>query len=120
MRVRGLRLVRGNSGRDGNGHATGRRSVREFPGIGLTHEFGGKRRVQGVTTAMHHKVTLNGMSDKGEVANDVQNLVANELVLEPQGIQHAGFAKDDGILERAAEREPALPQHFYFLEKTKR
>ena len=42
---------------------------------------------------------------------DVQDLVADELVVEPQRVvQHAGLADDDRVLERTAERQPLLTQ----------
>ena len=61
-----------------------------------------------------------GIPDQRQVANHVQNLVAHELVLEPQRIEHAGLAEDDRVLERAAEREPALAQHLDFLQEAER
>ena len=60
------------------------------------------------------------MSHQRQIANHVQNLVAHELVLEPQRVEHAGFAEDDGVLERAAERQAALAQHLDFLQEAER
>ena len=61
------------------------------------------------------------MADQREIADHVENLVADELVLEAQRVvQHAGLAEDDGVVERAAQRQPALPQHLDFLEEPER
>ena len=59
-----------------------------------------------------------GWPTQRHVADHVQDLVAHELVVEPQRVvQHAGVADDDGVLERAAERQPLLAQHLHFLEE---
>ena len=60
------------------------------------------------------------MADEGQVADHVQNLVADELVLEPQRVEHAGLAEHDRVLERAAERQAALAQHLDFLQEPER
>ena len=66
---------------------------------------------------MGHDVADDRMADEGEIAHDVQDLVAHELVLEPQGVQDARIADDDGVLERSAERQAALPQPLHFLQE---
>ena len=73
-----------------------------------------------MAAAMHDQVAQNRMADERQVANHVQNLVADELVLEPKRVEHAGLAEHDGVLERAAERQAALPQHFDFLQEAER
>ncbi len=60
------------------------------------------------------------MADQRQVANHIQNLVADELVFEPQRVEHAGLAEHDRVLERAAERQAALAQHFHFLQEPER
>ncbi len=52
-------------------------------------------------------VALQWQTEQREVAHEVEDLVANELVLEakPVGIEHARFVQDDGVLQRAAERQ---------------
>ena len=47
--------------------------------------------------------------------------MADELVLEPQRVvEHAGFAEHDGVVERSAERQSALPEHLDFLQEAER
>ena len=47
--------------------------------------------------------------------------MADELVLEAQRVvEHAGLAEDDGVVERAAERQAALAQHLDFLQEPER
>ena len=69
---------------------------------------------------MGHDVADDGMTDEGQVADHVEDLVAHELVFEPERVQHAGLTDDDGVVERSAEREPVLPQHLDFLEEAER
>ena len=67
--------------------------------------------------AMRDDVTDDGISDQRQVADDIENLVADEFVFETQRIQHAGVADHDGVLERAAERQAVLAQPLHFLEE---
>ena len=61
------------------------------------------------------------MADERQVADHVEDLVADELVLEAQGVvEDAGLAEHDRVVERAAEREPALAQHLHFLQEAER
>ena len=57
------------------------------------------------------------MADQRQVADHVEDLVAHELVFEAQRVQHAGVADDDGVLERAAERQAVLAQPLHFLQE---
>jgi hypothetical protein len=70
---------------------------------------------------MRDDVADERVADERQVADHVEDLVADELVLEPQGVvQHAGVAEDDRVVERAAERQAALPQHLDFLQEAER
>ena len=62
----------------------------------------------------------NRIADERQVADHVQNLVPDELVLEAQRIEDAGLTEHDGVLERTAQRQPALTQHFHFLQEAER
>ena len=67
---------------------------------------------------MGHDVADHRVADQGQVADRVEDLVADELVFEPERVvQHAGLAEHDGIVERAAERQAVLPQHLDVLEE---
>src|SRR5262249_6914760 len=73
-----------------------------------------------MTGAVSDQMSDNWVSDQREVADGIKNLVANELVFERQRvIEHAGLAEDDGVIERATERQTVLPQHFDILQERK-
>ena len=69
---------------------------------------------------MDDDVALDRVADEGEVADHVENLVADELVLEPQRVEDAGLPEHDRVLERAAERQALLAQHLDFLQEAER
>ena len=73
--------------------------------------------MQRMTGAMRDDVPDDGMAHQGEVADDIENLVAHELVVEPKRVEHVGVADDDGVFERAAERQAVLAQPFHFLQE---
>src|SRR5262249_42353344 len=71
--------------------------------------------------AVRDQVADHRIADQREVPDGVEDLVAHELVLEPERVvQHARLAEDDRIVERAAEREPALTEHLDFLQEPER
>ena len=58
------------------------------------------------------------IADEREIADRIEDLVADEFVLESQRVvENAGFAEDDSVFERSAERQAVLPQHLDVLEK---
>ena len=61
------------------------------------------------------------MPDEREVADHVEDLVADELVLEPQRVvEETGLAEDDGVVERAAQRQPLLAELLDLLQEAER
>ena len=81
----------------------------------------GERRVQRVAAAVRDEMADHREADERQIADDVEDLVADELVLEAQRVvQHAGLSEHDRVVERAAERQAALPQHLDFLQEAKR
>ena len=77
--------------------------------------------MQRVTAAVGDDVADDRVADQGQVADRVEDLVADELVLEAERVvQHAGLADHDGVVERAAEREALLAQRLDFLEERER
>ena len=77
--------------------------------------------MQRVAAAVRHEVADHRVSDERQIADHVENLVADELVLEPQCVvEDAGLAENDGVVERTAERETALAQHLDFLQEAER
>src|SRR5689334_14859449 len=67
--------------------------------------------------AVGDDMTDDRMPDEREIADGVENLVANELVLEAQGVQDPGVADDDRILQRPAEGQAVLAQRLDFLQE---
>ena len=92
----------------------------QAPRVGFLEKLAGKRRVQRVAAAMRDEMADDRIPDERHVADDVENLVAHELVLEAQRVERAGLAEHDRVLERAAERQPVLPQHLDFLQEAER
>ena len=81
-------LACGNVGGRGDRRLVGGRAD-ELPRIALPEHFGGERRVQRVTATMHHEMPEDGIADEREIANHVQDLVTDELVLEAERIEDA-------------------------------
>ena len=75
------------------------RIFHESPRISLPQNLLGEARMQRMPAAMDHQMALNRMANQCQIPHDVENLVAHELVLETQRIQHAGLAEYDRILE---------------------
>ena len=95
---------------DGDSHRhdrRGRRRLDEPPGVGLFQNPGRKLRVEGMAGTVRHQMPNHRIADERQIAHRVENLVADEFVLEPQRIvQHACFAENDGVLERGAAGQP--------------
>ena len=86
--------------------------------MGFLENLGRKFGMKRVPGAMRHEMADDRVADEREVANRVEDLVADELVLEAQGVvENARLAEHDRVLEGAAEREPVLPQHLDVLEE---
>ena len=73
--------------------------------------------MQGVAGAVRHHVAEHRTAEQRQVADRVENLVADAFVFEAQRVQHAGVADDDGVLERAAQRQPLLAHPLHFLQE---
>ena len=101
--------------RDGVG-----RRIDQTPRVRLFENPRGERRVQRVPGPVRHDVPDDGVSDQREIADDVEHLVTDELVLEPERIEHTGFAQHDRVVERAAERQAVLTERLDLFEETER
>ena len=98
-----------------NGDSTSRQACDFFQN--LRRELGMKR----VTGAVRDQVADHRIADQREIADGVEDLVADELVLEAERVvQDAGLAEHDRVVERAAERQAVLPQHLDVLEERER
>ena len=74
-----------------------------------------------MTAPVCDQVADHRMPDQRQVANHVQDLVADELVLEPERVvQNPGFPEDDGVVERAAKGQAALPEHLDLFQEAER
>lgn len=58
-------------------------------------------------------LALERHSDESYIADDVEDLVTDELVVEPERsfVEHAVGREHDGVVERSAEGEVCFPQH---------
>ncbi len=68
--------------------------------------------MQRVTTALDANVAFDARAEQGEVAEQVEHLVAHELVREAQAvaIQHAIRIEHDGVVEAGAARATRAPE----------
>ena len=68
-----------------------------------------------------HDVAQHRAADQRQVPDHVEDLVAHELVLEPQGaVQDPLLPHHDGVRQGASEREPLLPQQLEILQEAVR
>src|SRR6185295_925721 len=77
--------------------------------------------MQKMAAALGAHPAENRHSQQRQIANDVQNLMAHELVRKPQArfIQHAVLCQYDRIVERAAPNQVSFPQSFDFFDESK-
>src|SRR6266850_3410609 len=116
-RRRALDRDRQRNGRVGDAS----RRLDETPRVRLFENLGRELGVQRMPGAVRDEMADDRMTDEREVADGVENLVADELVLEPQRVvEHSRFAENDGVLERAAERQTVLAEHLDVLEECER
>ena len=115
--IHGARAVKRAGSRGVRGRID--RDFDQRPRVGFLQHHRGEFRVQRVPAAVRHEVTNQRMADERHVADHIQNLVPHELVIEAERVvEHAGVADDDGVLERAAEREAVLAHPLDFLQET--
>ena len=70
---------------------------------------------------MRDQMADDGVTHERHIADDVEDLVPHELVVEAQGIvEHARVADDDRVLERSSKGEPLLAHHLDLLEEAER
>ena len=73
----------------------------------------GELDVQRVTGLPRVDAAVQGPAEQRQVADEVQDLVADELVAEPQGPGHdAAVVENDRVVEAAAPRQAAGAQGF--------
>ena len=78
-------------------------SVVDFPGRGVGQEAADELGVEGMAGFAGFDAAEEGEADEGEVADEIEGLVAAEFVGIAEGAVHdAVFGEDDGVIERAA------------------
>src|SRR5215470_11617587 len=65
--------------------------------------------VEGVAAVACDHVRAKLPAEQRQIAEQIQNLVANELVLVAEAVQRAAVAEHDGVIERSAARQAVLP-----------
>jgi hypothetical protein len=79
----------------------------DFPGGGVGQEAAYELSVKGVAGFAGFDAAKEGKTNKGEVADEVEGLVAAEFVGIAEGAIHdAVFGEDDGVVEGAAPDQP--------------
>ena len=76
--------------------------------------------VQGVARVARDDVAGDGTAEQRQVADEVEHLVADELVAIAQPVERRGLADDDRVVERAAERAPTLSQEAQIFQEAVR
>ena len=92
--------------------------VGEFPGGAVLHEAADKGGMHGVAGAFRDDAALDAAAGEGEVADEVEHLVADELVVEAEGaVLDFAFADEDGAAVGGAADEAHVAEHgFVFAE----
>src|SRR5258708_12344810 len=88
------------------------------PCVNLFEDPRRKGGVERMAAAVRDQVADHRVADQREIADHVENLVADELVFEPQSVvQDTPLPEDDGVVERAAHPPPPPPPHLPFLHE---
>ncbi len=85
--------------------------VRPGPGGGIRQDGLDQRDVHGVTGRVRLDQAHEGSPQGGQVAHEVQHLVADRLVLEAQGLVQGPFGAEDHRVVQAAAEGEALGAH---------
>src|SRR3989442_3264850 len=87
---------------------------REAEGVlDRTHELD----VEGVAPVARDDVREDRAAEEREIADEIEDLVSDELVAVAQAVERAALREHDRVVERAAAREPVLPHDSQVLEK---
>src|SRR5687767_2273332 len=89
----------------------------QTPCVSFFEQLAGEGGVQRMPATVRDEMADDWITHQRHVANDIENLVPDELVFEAQRVQRASLAEHNRIFERAAEREAILPQHLDFLQE---
>src|SRR2546427_4771901 len=87
---------------------------REAEGVlDRTHELD----VEGVAPVARDDVREDRAAEEREIADEIEDLVPDELVAVAQAVERPALREHDRVVERAAAREPVLPHDSQVLEK---
>src|SRR4029450_468782 len=88
------------------------RRLDEPPRMRLFENLHSELCVERMACAMRDEMPDDWIADEGQIANRIENLVANELVFETQRVvENTCLTEHHRIFERSAKRKPVLPQH---------
>src|SRR5260221_5333012 len=123
-RVRDRHLSRGSLGEAGHGTRRRRRGD-AFLGLGSRgsslQDLLDETRVHGVTRLVRRDLAHDGTTDQGQIADEVEDLVPDELVAETERpVHHTLVVEDDAVLYGTAAGETCLTQFLNFLEEAER
>ena len=106
---------------DGSGLGRPDRQIDDLPGGAVSQQRRHQRRMQQVAAAFGLHSAQQGHSQQGQIADDVENLVAHELVGKTQSgfVQHAVLGQHDGVVQRAAANQIRASQSFDFFDESK-
>src|SRR4029450_11198354 len=88
------------------------RRLDEPPCMRLFEDLHCELSVERMACAMRDEMSDDWIADEGQIANRIENLVANELVFETQRVvENTCLTEHHRIFEPATKREAVLPQH---------
>src|SRR5579859_5727544 len=86
------------------------RHPRQFPHRTVLDQAGDESGMHGVAGSLGHHVAFNPAACKGEIADQIQNLMADVLVVEAQrAVLRPGLAENDGIFGTRSADQPHVP-----------
>src|SRR5688500_1462641 len=110
----GEQVLRVDRGRCHTHRGRCRRAALETEGALNGHD---KLEVQAVAGVAGDDVPVDRPPEQGEVADEIEDLVPDELVTIAKAVERAALADDDGVVERAAEGQPMLAHGAEILEE---
>ena len=92
----------------------------DFPVRGAFQELGHEAGVQSMTGFIGHQAAQHRLTDKREVAEQIENLVTHKLVRKAKGcvVQDAIAGQNNGIFQRTTANQPAGLKLFHFMIET--
>ena len=93
-----------------------------FPGLGIVDNGLHKGQMELVSGTVGDHVPHHRGAEQGDIADDIEHLVADELIVEAQAVfveDGAAVPMDgDHVVQRAAQGQAVLPKLFHLFDKT--